>query len=255
MTKKLLGLSLLLILVVLVTTGFGCSKKDKVEEEVNTQPEVTVPVSANYVVNIDQTVISWAGEMILVGKKHTGEIKVKSGSLATTDGQITSGEVIMDMTTIADKDLEAAGKAQDKTKLEDHLKSADFFDVENYPEAKFVIISVAPVVDGTVNQYNVTADLTIKDRTNSVNFPAIITVADNQLTANGELTIDRTLWDIRWGSDKFFDDLGDKVLNDEIKFTINLKADVQPAAVTTTEETTENPETANVEENENVEVE
>ncbi|KKR15016.1 MAG: hypothetical protein UT42_C0011G0001 [Candidatus Falkowbacteria bacterium GW2011_GWA2_39_24] len=252
MTKKLLGLSLLLIAVVLITTGFGCSKKDKVEE-VNNQPEVTIPVSSNYLINVDQTTIGWAGEMILVGKKHQGEIKVKSGNLITTDGQITSGEVIMDMVTIVDKDL--ANNDANKIKLETHLKSADFFDVENYSEAKFVITNVTPVVDGTVNQYNVTADLTIKDKTNSVNFPAIIVAADNQLTASGEFTIDRTLWDIRWGSDKFFDDLGDKILNDEIKFTINLQADVQPEVTATTEETTENPETANVEENENVEVE
>ena len=238
MTKKLLGLSLLLIAVVLITTGFGCSKKDKVEE-VNNQPEVTIPVSSNYLINVDQTTIGWAGEMILVGKKH--------------QGQITSGEVIMDMVTIVDKDL--ANNDANKIKLETHLKSADFFDVENYSEAKFVITNVTPVVDGTVNQYNVTADLTIKDKTNSVNFPAIIVAADNQLTASGEFTIDRTLWDIRWGSDKFFDDLGDKILNDEIKFTINLQADVQPEVTATTEETTENPETANVEENENVEVE
>ena len=217
MFKKLLGLSLVFTLVVLVMTGCG---KEQVEEPAdNSQTDLSDALT--YAVNVEQTTIGWEGEMILIGKAHHGLVSAKSGNLMVKEGQIVGGEVIMDMTTIIDQDLEG----DSKTELEDHLKGNDFFAVENYPEAKFVITNVEPVMDGEVNQYDVTADLTIKDKTNSISFPAMIEVSETVLTAQGELIIDRTLWDVRWGSDKFFDDLGDEVLADNIKFTIDLQAD------------------------------
>lgn len=241
MTKKIFWLSLVLVLAVVVVSGCG-KKEEPVVEEPIAPEQIDLTGAEAYLVQVEDSSLAWEGEMKLVDKKHNGTVAIKSGQLMIRDGQVLVGEAIIDMPTITDEDL----TGDDKTKLEDHLKSEDFFGTEIYPEAKLVITKAELASQDNTTDYNITADLTIKDKTNSITFPAKIEMVDEVATATAEFTIDRSLWDIRYGSDSFADDLGDKVISNDIKFTIELTAK-KPVVEETTAETEETVENNTVE--------
>ncbi len=174
-----------------------------------------------YNVLAEQSEVSWNGKKVT--GEHTGNINLKSGELKVADNQVTGGTLVMDMTSITNTDITSA---EDKQKLEGHLKSDDFFGVENHPTATFEITSASPIAGAAAGEpnYNVAGNLTIKDKTNPVTFPAVINVADGTVTAQADVTVDRAKYDIRYGSNSFFDNLGDKAINDEFTVTFNLKA-------------------------------
>jgi len=161
--------------------------------------------------DLSKSEISWVGKKAVVDSKHLGNVKMKSGSLEMKDGKLTGGEVVVDMNTINTTDLEGKWK----TKLEGHLKNDDFFKVDKYPTATFKATSVK--AQGKDN-YKVTGDMKILNKTNSVDI--VLTQKGKSFT--GDLTIDRTKWDLKYGSGSFFDDLGDKAIADEIALKLNL---------------------------------
>lgn len=170
--------------------------------------------------NADMSTASWTGSKTLIKDYYDrGTLKVKSGNAVFTDGVLTGGEVIFDMTTIA---AVSTGKGDGMDRLSGHLKSDDFFAVETYPEAKFVITSAARE---SANTYLLTGDLTVKGKTAIVTFPADVITTNAMTTIAGTATIDRTVYDVRFGSTKFFQDLGDNVINDE--FTLEFKVVVK----------------------------
>ena len=166
----------------------------------------------------DQSVLNWTGTKVT--GKHQGTLKLKSGSLQLDHGQIKGGAFDIDMTSLVDTDLKDPDY---KTKLETHLRSEDFFSVAKNPLAIFKITSVKPIANAAAGQPNqeITGDLTIKGITHPVTFPAIVTLGKVKAEATGTVKIDRTKYDIRYGSGKFFQGLGDKLINDD--FTIDLK--------------------------------
>jgi len=168
------------------------------------------PVATYYAIDSAASTVQWKGSKI-TGSSHEGFVKLAEGGLQVTDGVITAGKFTIDMTTITCTDLE--GGMRDK--LVGHLNSADFFDVENHKTARLVIKSADA-------QGNVTADLTIKGKTNEVKFSAVITEQNGMLTAKATIVADRTKYDVRYGSDSFFDNLGDKAINNDIEFMVNL---------------------------------
>ena len=159
--------------------------------------------------------IQWTGKK-LTGE-HNGTIQLKSGSVTSVDGKLTGGEFEMDMNSITNTDLEGEWKA----KLEKHLKSDDFFSSEKFPVAKLVITRVEFVKDKT---FNVTGKLTIKGITNEITFPATIEIEKNKFAAYADFNIDRTKWDIRYGSKVFFADIGDKMIYDEFNLKVKIGA-------------------------------
>ena len=161
-------------------------------------------------IKIEESSISWVGKKVT--GKHNGTINLKEGALEMEDGQLTGGSFSIDMTSLVVSDL----KGEYKGKLEGHLKSDDFFSVANHPTANFVINKVSSL--GTPGDYKVSGDLTIKGITKPIKFHA--NVADNQATA--EITIDRSEFDVRYGSGSFFDNLGDKTIYDDFYLTVNL---------------------------------
>lgn len=111
-------------------------------------------------------------------------------------------------------------------KLTAHLSSADFFDVKKYATSKFEITGVEKLqeVDAEGNNYKIMGNLTIKDITKNITIPANVSMDENQFTAEAKFSIDRTEWNIQYGSGKFFKGLGDKMINDAIDFELNLVA-------------------------------
>lgn len=167
----------------------------------------------NLTLNTKISSVEWVGKKVT--GEHKGTISIKEGTLKINENVLVGGKVVIDMETINNTDMQG----QYKGKLEGHLKSPDFFDVANHKTATLNITSVKHV-DG--KKYTITGDLTIKGITKSVEFPATIEMKDGKLGAYAEMSIDRTNYDIKYGSGKFFEGLGDKMINDEfiIKFKI-----------------------------------
>lgn len=173
-----------------------------------TGPVETVGVDTN------ASVINWKGYKVT--GSHTGTIKINAGNLQMEDGQLVGGSFTIDMKTINCTDMEGEYKG----KLEGHLKSADFFGVEKYPTATFKITNV--VSRGTPGAYKITGDLTIKETTKPVRFNVNIAEEDGKQIATGDVQIDRSDFDIRYGSGSFFDSLGDKTIYDEFDLSVRL---------------------------------
>ena len=159
-------------------------------------------------VNVKDSKITWKGYKVT--GDHKGTINLTSGTLMFEGDKLTGGKFTVDMSSITVTDLSGDSKG----KLEGHLKSDDFFGVETYPTANFVITGVK----GTAGKYVVTGDLTIKNKTNPLTFE--MTVANNQ--ANATLKIDRSKFDVRYGSPSFFNDLKDKAIYDEFDMNVTL---------------------------------
>lgn len=158
--------------------------------------------------------VTWKGYKVT--GSHEGTIAVKEGNLEFTDGTLTGGSFAIDMATIKATDI-SGGMAE---KLEGHLKSADFFGVEAHPTATFVITKV--VSRGTPGDYRITGNITIKESTEEIKFNAKVTEADGVYTATADLKLDRTDFDVRYGSGSFIDNLGDKTIYDEFDLGIKL---------------------------------
>lgn len=167
------------------------------------------------------TIDTDASDVLWVGKKvtgqHNGSIALSSGELQVTDGKLSGGSFDIDMTSLTVLDLEGGMKG----KLEGHLKSDDFFGVETHPKATLTI-KEAKHTKG--NSYDVKADLTIKGITKEISFTSAFEMKDGTTTATADLTIDRSDFDVRYGSGSFFDDLGDKTIYDDFELSISLSA-------------------------------
>jgi polyisoprenoid-binding protein YceI len=168
-----------------------------------------------YVADPSATVIKWHGEKI-VGGKHDGTINLREGWLNSDGKSITGGEFVVDMTSIKNLDVKDAGS---RAKLEGHLKSDDFFGVEKYPMSKLVITGSSQFTGGKAT---VKGNLTIKEATHPVEFTVAETKAGDVLTYTASITFDRSLYDVRFGSGKFFSNLGDNAIRDEIKLEVSL---------------------------------
>ncbi len=157
----------------------------------------------------------------MVGQKvtgqHNGLVNLKEGSFEFKDGVLTGGTFTVDMTTIVDSDM----TGEYKGKLEGHLKSDDFFGVAKYPTSVFTITKAVPQGPG---KYKVVGNITIKGKTEEIQFPATLEEKDGKVTGTASLTIDRSKFDVRYGSGSFFDDLGDKTIYDDFELTVNIVA-------------------------------
>lgn len=172
--------------------------------------------ATNYNVDVASSSIAWTGYKVT--GKHTGYVKVKNGNLTWTDGKLTGGTFDIDMNSITCTDLEGeyAGK------LVGHLKSDDFFGTAKYPTSKFVITKAIP--QDTKGNYKIVGNLTIKEKTNEVKFQAAVNESNGTINATGKITIDRSEYDVKFGSGSFFDNLGDKTIYDEFDLQVSLVA-------------------------------
>ncbi|RAK21678.1 polyisoprenoid-binding protein YceI [Flavobacterium aquaticum] len=160
-------------------------------------------------VDVNKSTINWVGKKVTGA--HEGTITFKEGALVFKGKKVVNGNFTVDMTTINTTDLDGKGK----TNLDGHLKSDDFFGVEKFPTATLVFKTIGEKGKGV---YAVTADLTIKGKTEPIKFD--LTVAGN--TATTDLKVDRTKYGIQYGSGSFFDNLGDKTINDEFELKVKL---------------------------------
>lgn len=162
-------------------------------------------------VDTQNSKLEWLGKKVT--GEHSGTILLKEGYVKMKKNQLAGGEFTIDMTSIVNTDIE---DAEYKAKLEGHLKSDDFFGVANYPTAKLEIKKASAFKD---NKATVTAHLTIKDITLPVEFE--VEKGEGDMVAT--IIIDRSKYDIQYGSGSFFDGLGDKMIYDDFTLMVNLK--------------------------------
>lgn len=173
------------------------------------------PKADIYTVDVAKSSINWEGKKF--AGSHTGTVNLTSGTLGFNGKKLAEGGFIANMTTIKTMDGEKPNAGLDK-----HLKADDFFGIEKFPAANFVIKKVT--ANGA--NVNVTGDLTIKGVTNSITFPAtVVWNADKTVTATADkITIDRTKYGIQFKSKSVFSNIGDNFIYDEFTLSVKLVA-------------------------------
>jgi polyisoprenoid-binding protein YceI len=170
---------------------------------------VNAGAQTKLVADTTQTKLLWLGEKVT--GQHTGTIKLQSGWINWQDNKIVSGEFNIDMASIKE--------SENNARLMGHLKSDDFFGVEKFPTAKLVLTGSTPFDKGSGT---VSGNLTIKGVTNPLEFKAAMQKKDDGTWFFANIAVDRTKYNIRYGSGTFFDNLGDKTIYDEFKLKVNL---------------------------------
>lgn len=174
------------------------------------------PSATVYKADPAQSKITWIGKKVT--GEHSGTVKLTEGSVTINNNVLTGGSFTIDVSAITVTDITDPGT---NAKLVGHLKSADFFNTTDYPNATLVITSAVLKSKGT---YDITGNLTIKGISNPVTFPATVAVLGDKVTAVSAITIDRTKYDIKYRSTSFFGDLGDKAIDNNFVLNVTLVA-------------------------------
>ena len=164
--------------------------------------------------------VEWIGNKI--SGSHNGKVKIKNGYVLKKDDLLIGGEVIIDMESISVDDIK---HEEWNLSLVEHLKNEDFFDVKKFPTATLKILSSqkSSIKDKLNSNIEILGELTIKNITNKIPMNLYIDFEKN--ISKGELIIDRTKWDIKYGSSSFFDNLGDRAIYNDfiLKFDLSSK--------------------------------
>ena len=167
----------------------------------------------NMQLNVEKSKVTWQGSK--VGGSHNGNIQFQKGNIILEGGDLAGGTFIMDMSSITNNDL--SGGMRDR--LVNHLKSDDFFSVEKFPTSKFEITEVSREAEGS---YEITGNITIKGITEEITFPARFKKNGDAFEASTSITLDRSKFNVRYGSASFFDDLGDRMIYDDFDLEMEL---------------------------------
>ena len=174
-----------------------------------------------YQLDREKSLVTWIGRNL--AGRHVGNLAISNGELTIEQGQLTGGRIAIDMTSINNYDLQ---QPEYRSMLVAHLLSEDFFEVSRYPSAEALLKGWRPIPEATPGRanYRIDADLTIKGITHPVQFDAVIAPQDDCIQAQATLDIDRTAWNISYGSGKLFEKLGMHLVNDMVTLEFFLVA-------------------------------
>ncbi|HEX4085737.1 MAG TPA: YceI family protein [Chthoniobacteraceae bacterium] len=185
-------------------------------------PAPPKPRDGRHAVDIAKSRVQWTGRNI--DGAHNGAIALQSGWIEVT-GDRATGQFIVDMNSIANTDL---GDSTLNGLLVAHLKGDDFFDTAQYPTATFDLRHVTlnhRAHPGSVNS-DIDGSLTLKGVTESIGFPALIEARDGgALSAEAHFDINRTRWNVIYGSGKFYERLGQHIVHDIISLSLHIVTD------------------------------
>jgi polyisoprenoid-binding protein YceI len=226
----------------LMFTAFSCNngvQSDQAEVSEARDAATISTSAARYQIDPAQSEMRWVGSKVT--GRHPGTVDIKEGSIAVENEQIVGGRFVMDMNTVQARD-EQMDEANN-TKLTGHLKSEDFFQVEQYPDAVFEITGVEPIgtasvesndTDTDYTQYRdysefrvmdpthmITGNLTIRGETRGITFPAHVSMDNNEIKAKANFNIDRKEWNLTYGTDK---SMGDKMLYSDFNLGFDIVA-------------------------------
>lgn len=160
--------------------------------------------------------IDWTGRKVTGA--HNGTISIKAGALNLNDGKLSSGNIVIDTTSIKILDVT---DPDTNNQFAGHLFSEDFFAIERFPEATFIITNAEQLSEA---DYLITGDLTIKDITHPVSFAAEVAITGDVICASGRFLIDRTKYNMKFRSGNFFTNLGDTLIYNEFELDLKLTA-------------------------------
>jgi rhodanese-related sulfurtransferase len=180
------------------------------------------PLEGERPVDLAESRVEWTGRNLL--NKHSGLVPLTAGKLLFRHGWLVAGEFTLDLTGLTCTDL---ADPQPNAVLVEHLKGDDFLDVARFPAAWFVLRKVEPVHGATPGAPNlrVTGDLTLKGATRPLAFLAAGgRTPEGRPAMQAAFALDRTLWNVRYGSGKFFQRLGRHLVNDLVELQVRLLA-------------------------------
>lgn len=172
----------------------------------------------SYRIDIEQSRLDWIGRNL--NKRHYGSIAVQAGELVMTGGKLSAATIVLDMIAISCLDLQDPGW---RDMLIRHLISDDFFAVEHYPTASFRLDGWEAGAEASpeASPGIVTGELTIRDVTRTISFPATVAPQpDGSIQAHAAFDIDRTLWNVCYGSCRLFEHLGMHLVHDMISLEL-----------------------------------
>jgi len=174
-----------------------------------------------YRIDSGKSLVTWTGRNL--AGRHTGNLAIAQGELTIERGQLTGGRIVIDMKSISNLDLQ---QADYRALLVAHLLSEDFFEVARYPTAEALLKGWHPIAEATPGRpnYLIDADLTIKGITHPVQFAAAIAPQPDGIKAQAALEIDRTAWNVTYGSGRLFEMLGMHLVNDMVTLEFFLVA-------------------------------
>lgn len=175
----------------------------------------------NYTIDHAASNLVWTGRNVVVGKAHTGTINISAGTLSVEGDAITAGDFVIDMNSITNTDIE---NPEYNAKLVGHLKDTSFFAVTDYPTASFVVTGVEAVTGQEGITHHVSGNLTLRGVTKEVKIPANVSITEGAVNATADFVIDRSLWEVKYGSGSFFEGLGDDLIEDNIELSLTLVA-------------------------------
>jgi len=211
-----------------ILLGAGCAKvvplkqapqdasTNAVQEDQNGDVQQVEIANGLYQLDAMTSQIQWKSSEVKL--TNNGTVTAREGSVRLLDGQPVDGSVLVDMITMKNQNLRGAWLTQ----FENHMRSADFFDVKQYPTASFTVKHLEPLSGITGSNYRVDGEMTIKNVTKSLSFPANIKKTETGLNLVGHAVIDRTLYGIQFRSAKFFENLGDKMIDDDFYLDLDL---------------------------------
>ena len=178
-----------------------------------------ITASDTLYINVDSSTINWIGRKVT--GEHSGTLNLSKGWVVMQEGSIIGGKFIFDMTSIKNTDIESP---EWKEKLEKHLMAEDFFFVDSFPNAILEIKYHHQIIDDKTGQTNqIIADLTIRGITHEINFPINISHSKSNFYAEGLIDINRTLFNIKYNSGTFFEELGDRMIYDDFTVQFSLQ--------------------------------
>lgn len=169
---------------------------------------------AKFQIQQASSTVNWTGKKVL--GLHTGSINIANGFIEMSDDKIVGGEIEIDMTSIVITDIEDKKTHQE---FLEHLLNDDFFSVDKFKTAKLIIAGSNKI---EINKFRIDGILTIKNISHPISFIATVEIFTDTLHSLGEVVIDRTLYNIRYGSGKFIDNLGDKLIYDDFVLQFKL---------------------------------
>ncbi|ANH83950.1 hypothetical protein A8C56_14315 [Niabella ginsenosidivorans] len=216
-------ISILTLAVCLAACGGASSDQAKTEE----QKEASVATGNTYVIDTAITTVEWRATHKGGFAPRFGTISVNDGTLSVENGTVTAGNFVANLAALKVDTASVTEPDKKAADLETHLKSPDFFDAARYPTAKFVITKVAPydstqqksLLPGATNL--ISGNLTLKDSTLNITFPAQITVTGQEVTAHAKFTIDRSAWGIHYKTEGSPENWA---ISKDVEIGFNLKA-------------------------------
>ena len=200
---------------------YSCQSAPKADNANTTDKQQVASTNGNLFTIDTTSTITWVGTKPI--GQHTGTFKLDSGAIVISNNMLTGGNFIIDVVSLNSTDMSGDYKA----KLDGHLKSADFFEVEKFPTAKFEITKVE-AFDSTKTKsllpgatHLISGNLTLKSNTKNITFPAVVNINDDAIDAKANFNIDRTQWGMSYGNDQ---SLQDKFIRPEVNIQLDIKA-------------------------------